>query len=107
MSVLAGTDWKQALDEQLECASVVLLLISVDFLNSDYCYGVEMQRALARHAAGTARVLPVLFRPAYLQVAPFDHLQYLPHNGLPITKWPDRDEAFQEVVAGIHSVIKD
>jgi hypothetical protein len=58
--VLAGADWKQVLDQQIENASVILLLISADFMASNYRYSVEMKRALARHDAGTARVIPVL-----------------------------------------------
>jgi TIR domain len=46
--IVAGTDWKQSIDAHLMTAAVVLLLISPDFLASDYCYGVEMQRALQR-----------------------------------------------------------
>ena len=61
--ILPGTDWSQAIDEHLERASVILLLISADFLASDYCYGIEMQRALERHQANEARVIPILLRP--------------------------------------------
>ncbi len=59
----AGRDWKKALDEHLNTASVILLLISADFVASDYCYGVEMQRAMERHEAGEARVIPIVLRP--------------------------------------------
>ena len=45
-----GIDWAQAIDGQVNRASVILLLISADFLNSDYCYGVEMKRALERQS---------------------------------------------------------
>ncbi len=55
--ILPGTDWTQAIDEHLERASVILLLISADFLASDYCYGIEMRRALERHKASEARVI--------------------------------------------------
>jgi hypothetical protein len=61
--ILPGTNWAQAIDEHLESASVILLLISADFLASDYCYGLEMQRALQRHQANEARVIPILLRP--------------------------------------------
>jgi len=53
----------QAIDQHLETASVILLLVSADFLASDYCYSVEMKRALARQEAGEARVIPILVRP--------------------------------------------
>src|SRR6266699_2847015 len=105
--ILPGTDWSQAIDEHLERASVILLLISADFLASDYCYGLEMQRALERHQANEARVIPILLRPVDWKGAPFAHLQALPIGAKPITKWSNRDEAFTNVAAGIRRVIED
>ena len=105
--ILPGTDWAQAIDEHLERASVILLLISADFLASDYCYGLEMQRALERHQANEARVIPILLRPVDWNKAPFAHLQALPTGAKPITTWRNRDAAFTDVAAGIRRVIED
>jgi tetratricopeptide (TPR) repeat protein len=105
--ILPGTNWSQAIDEHLEHASVILLLISADFLASDYCYGLEMQRALQRHQANEASVIPILLRPVDWNNAPFAHLQVLPTDAKPITKWRNRDEAFADVAAGIRRVIED
>ena len=44
-------------------ADLILLLISPDFMASDYCYGKEMQRALERHREGTCRVVPSYYVP--------------------------------------------
>lgn len=62
--IAAGTEWAQEIDAHLETASVILLLVSSDFLASDYCYDIEMQRALERHARSEARVIPVILRPS-------------------------------------------
>src|SRR6266852_1110811 len=105
--ILPGADWSQAIDEHLEQASVILLLISADFLASDYCYGIEMQRALERHQANEARVIPILLRPVDWKGAPFAHLQALPTDAKPITIWRNRDAAFADVAAGIRRVIED
>lgn len=102
-----GEEWEQAIDEHLNSAHVILLLISPDFMASDYCFGREMQRALERHREGTCRVIPILLRPTYWEEAPFSHLQLLPGEARCITTWPDRDEAFREVVIGISRTIKD
>ncbi len=102
-----GTDWSQDIDEHLERASVILLLISADFLASDYCYGIEMQRALERHKANEARVIPILLRPVDWDKAPFAHLQALPTGAKPISTWRNRDAAFTDVAAGIRRVIED
>src|ERR1700726_4202348 len=57
--VVPGTDWDHAINTHLNSASVILLLISADFLASNYCSGLEMQRALERHQANEARVIPI------------------------------------------------
>lgn len=107
-SVKAGTDWTKEVDERLNRASIVLLLISVDFIASDYCYGVEMQRAMNRHKAGEARVIPVLLRPvANWQGTGFGNLQVLPSNGKPVANWPSQDDAFVDIAEGIRAVLQD
>src|SRR5256714_6146191 len=58
----AGTEWEQEISHHLNTAQVILLLISPDFMDSDYCYGVEMQRAIERHARGEALVIPIILR---------------------------------------------
>jgi hypothetical protein len=104
--IVAGTDWKQSIDAHLTTAAVILLLVSPDFLTSDYCYGVEMQRALARHAAGDACVIPVILRPVDWQGTPFAHLQCVPTDAKPVTTWTNRDEAFRNVAMAIRTTIE-
>jgi TIR domain len=61
--IVAGSDWARDIDAHLDSADVVLLLLSADFIASDYCWGVEMRRALERHGSGEAVVIPVILRP--------------------------------------------
>jgi len=105
--ITAGTEWAQAIDTHLNSASVILLLISPDFFASDYCYGIEMQRALEQQRAGRARVIPILLRSVDRQGAAFAHLKELPTNAEPITTWNNQDEAFTDVATGIRQVIED
>ena len=60
----AGTEWAGAIDRELEAADIILLLVSADFLASDYIYDIELKRAMERHEAGTVTVIPVILRPA-------------------------------------------
>src|SRR5437899_10172103 len=60
--ISAGTAWEQEIREQLNTAQIILLLVSPDFMASDYCYSIEMQRALERHKRKEARVIPVILR---------------------------------------------
>jgi tetratricopeptide (TPR) repeat protein len=105
--VYPGSNRNQEITKHLERASVILLLISADFLASGYCFGVEMQRALERQAAKEAWVMPILLREVDWQDAPFAHLQILPTNAKPITSWRNRDAAFVNVATGIRRAIEN
>lgn len=67
----AGEEWEGAINKHLATADIVLLLISASFLASAYCYDVEMKRALRRHEAGKARVIPIILRGVDWKGAPF------------------------------------
>lgn len=101
--LLAGDDIDKGISAELESADIILLLASPDFLASEYCYSKEMLRALERHSAGTARVIPVILRPCEWQKAPFGKLLATPADGKPVTKWADRDDAFLEVAKAIRA----
>ncbi|WP_437282526.1 pentapeptide repeat-containing protein [Sorangium sp. So ce375] len=100
-----GDEWAGRIDRNLEEADVILLLVSADFLASDYCFDREMKRALERHDAGKARVIPVLLRPTDWHSAPFARLQALPADGKPVTSWQNQDEAWTEVAKGIRRAV--
>jgi tetratricopeptide (TPR) repeat protein len=102
-----GTDWAKDINTHLETASLILLLVSSDFLASDYCYGIEMKRALERDAANEARVIPIMLRPVDWHGSPFERLQALPTDAKPVTKWPNQDEAFADIATGIRRAIED
>lgn len=105
----AGKEWVREIDANLNTADIFLLLISPDFVYSDYCYGKEMMRALQRHENGTARVIPIILRPGDYEESPFSKLQALPTNAVPVTdrKWRNRDEAFLNVAQGIRIAVKE
>ncbi len=99
-------EWAGEIDQHLNSAQVILLLVSASFLASDYCYDVELKRAMERHEAGEARVIPVILRPVDWHDAPFGKLQALPRNAKPVTRWTDRDEAFADVARGIRAAVE-
>jgi len=102
-----GEEWKNKIDENLDTADIILLLISSSFIASDYCYDVEMKRALERHTAGQAKVIPILLRPVVWQIAPFAKLQALPQNGKPVIKWEVMDDAFVDIAENIRKIAAD
>ena len=102
--ISAGDEWEEEILEQLQQADIILLLISADFLASDFCWGVELEQAMARHEAKTARVIPIIVRSVDWTGTPFAKLQALPKNARPVTSWPDQDEAFTDIAKGIRNV---
>jgi hypothetical protein len=102
-----GTEWKTQIMDHLKTAQVILLLISADFMASNFCYGIELKESIARHDANQARVLPVVLRPTDWEGAPFAKLQMLPSDARPISAWSSRDAAFLDVIAGIKRAIQD
>jgi hypothetical protein len=105
--ITAGTDLGQAIDHHLDTADIILLLISPDFVASDYCYEKEMILALQRHQRGDARVIPVILRPCDWHELPFGKLLAAPTDGRPITMWPNIDQAFLSVVVAIKGALKE
>jgi len=104
--IIAGEKWAKEIDENLEKADIILLLVSADFIDSDYCYEIEMTRALERDEADEARVIPVILRPVDWDGAPFGKLQALPKDANPVSSWDDPDEAWTDVARGIRQVVE-
>lgn len=104
--IVPGQQWDQAIDTQLAAADLILLLVSMDFLNSDYIWGKELATAMARAERGDASVVPVLLRAVDIEDAPFAHLQGLPTDLRPVTSWPNRDEAWTDVAKGIRRTVE-
>jgi tetratricopeptide (TPR) repeat protein len=105
--ISAGAKWEQEISERLNAAQIILLLVSPDFMDSDYCYSIEMKRAVERHEQEEARVIPIILRHVYWQGEPLGKLQALPRDAIPVKSWQDQDEALYNVVEGIHKVVMD
>lgn len=105
--IRAGVEWAHEIEAHLRSAHIILLLVSPDFMASSYCYSIEMKRALERHDANEARVIPIILRPTDWKRAPFSKLQVLPSNSRPISRWPDRDEAFLNVAQDIRKAVDE
>jgi hypothetical protein len=104
--ISAGAEWEHEISQHLNAAQIILLLVSPDFMASDYCYGIEMKRALERHQRGEARVIPIIVRPVYWQGV-LGKLQALPTDAKPVVDryWHTLDEALYDVAEGIRTVV--
>ena len=105
--ITAGSHVGDTIDANLNAAEVILLLISPDFINSDYCYERELARAMERHEKGEARVIPVILRPCDWHGLSFGKLLAAPKDGKPVSKWPDLDEAYLDVVLQIKAALRE
>lgn len=103
--IAPGAKWDIEIKRQLEKADIILLLVSPDFLNSEYIHEIELRRAMQRHQFGQMQVIPILVRPAYLADTAFATLQVLPQNGKPVVLWADRDEAWVHVVEELRRIL--
>jgi hypothetical protein len=103
--IRAGMVWDLHISAHLDSADIILLLISADFINSDYCNQVEVKRALERHEKGEVCVVPVILRPADWKEEKFAKFQALPRDAKPIVLWPNLDTALHSVVKGLKEII--
>jgi hypothetical protein len=105
--IIPGTEWLAEINHHLNTAQIILLLVSPDFMASDFVFSIEMKHALERHLAGEARVIPLILRPTEWQNTPFGSLKALPRDGKPMTRWSSRDLAFLDVTKGIRQTIEE
>jgi hypothetical protein len=103
----AGQEVDRKINEYLERADIILLLVSPYFLASDYCYDVEMTRAMERQEQGTARVIPVILHPCDWHKAPFGKLLAMPTDGKPVSKFPNQHDAFLEITKAIRKAAEE
>ena len=105
--ILPGKLWDEEIDKEMEQADLILLLVSSDFVASNYCYGVELKKALDRHEANQAIVIPIIIRPTDWQEEVFAKIQALPKDAVAVTTWNNRDEAWLDVAQGIRKAIQN
>jgi hypothetical protein len=103
--VLPGADWTTEINDAVLRADIVLILVSADFIASEYCWGVEFKKALERHDRRAATVVPIIVRSCDWRNTELGRLQALPRDGRAVTTWPNDDEAWTDVARGLRSVV--
>lgn len=105
--IVPGQEFERQIDQYFYEADIILLLISSDFIASDYCYEVEMTNALMRHKQGEAMVIPVILRECAWHQLPFGSIMAATIDGKPITKFASHDEGYVQVVNAVSRAIAD
>ena len=103
-----GANWEKEIEKHLNTAQIILLLVSPDFIASEYCYSKEMLRAMERYEAGEAHVVPIILRPVLWENTPFGLLKALPTDAKSLSgpTWHNLDEALFDVAKGIRNVVQ-
>ena len=102
-----GSNWERAIDIQMRSSHIILLLVSADFLRSEYSSSGEMRKAMKRHHAGEVYVIPIILRPVDWEGLIFGKLQPLPLGAKAVTLWQNRDDAFLNIARGIKKVVNE
>lgn len=103
----AGKDIHSSISDKLESSNIVLLLVSANFLASDYCYDNELKRALEKDREGTARVIPVILHPCDWKSSPFGSLRATPLDGKPVSMFANQAEALTQIAKDIRCAIEE
>ena len=103
--IMPGQEWGEEINRNLEESEIILLLISPDFIASDYCYEKEMGRAIEKHSTKEAVVVPIIIEPCDWVDTPFSKLQALPKDAKAISLWGNHNEAWQNVIANLKKTI--
>ncbi|WP_201796320.1 toll/interleukin-1 receptor domain-containing protein [Escherichia coli] len=103
--LIAGQKWEDEISESLSESDVIIFLVSSSFISSDYCYGIEMKKALELHKSGNSIVVPLIIRPCDWTSAEFGSIQGLPKDAIPVSKWENEDDAWLNAVNGIKRLI--
>ncbi|KLN60799.1 hypothetical protein WH96_10010 [Kiloniella spongiae] len=105
--ILAGSDLDNEISNKLNNSELFLLLISPDFLASDYCYNKEMHVALEKHQTGKARVIPIIIEPCDWLTSPLRALKALPRDGIPVSDWINPNTAFLDITKELRSLAQE
>lgn len=105
--IVPGQDWSDEISENLASSEIILFLISSSFMNSDYCMGVEVQKALSMHKEGRAKLIPIVIRAVDWSDSELSKIQGLPKDAVPIASWGNEDEAWVNVIGGVKKHIQE
>jgi hypothetical protein len=100
-----GDNWQNEIYLNLDNSDLILLLVSSDFIASDFCWHKELKTAIEKHENGSAKVIPIIIRPVQWHNTPFANIQALPEKGKPISTWKNHDQAYANIIGYISKII--
>ena len=103
--LIAGQEWDEEIITELNKSEIILLLISADFIASQYIWDKELAIAMKRHEDGTAHVVPIIMKNCLWQEMPFAKLQALPKNAKPVAAYDLKEDAYTEIAVSINKLV--
>lgn len=100
-----GDPLDASISKALKQAYVLVALLSPEYISSRYCQ-IEYERAMARRARGTMRVVAVVVRPCGWKETKAAGFKLLPEDGRNVLEWRSADAAFLNVAQGIGKLVK-
>ena len=104
--ITPGEELDNQIDSRLREAQIILLFVSPSFIESKYCYDIEVREALKRHESNEAHVIPIILRPCAWEEAPFSKLLALPQDGRAVSQWEDRDQVCLDIAKAVMEVAR-
>ncbi len=99
--ITAGLEFDVVLGRQLEECDLFVLLLTENYLKSEHCWKFEGRRAMERHEAGRATMLPVLLGPVDWRKTKLKKFSLLPRDLIPLQKQSDPEGALRDVAQEI------
>ncbi|MFK7779518.1 MAG: toll/interleukin-1 receptor domain-containing protein [Gimesia sp.] len=99
--ILAASNLDSSISEKLDDSDIFIFLLSPDFLQSEYCTGIELKRAIKRAHEGNASLLGIVIRPCAWHLEFPNELLVLPTDAKPVTNWTNKDDAWLNITIEI------
>jgi internalin A len=105
--IKGGNEWEPEIMDRVSTFEFILLLISSDFIDSEFCMSKEVAVAMERHNNKQAVVIPIFVRPCDFKNMPFSKLQGFPKDAKPVTTWDNLDLAYTDISKGVRYSIEE
>lgn len=108
-AIKPGETWEKRIWDEFNDSEIIFLLISIDFLNSDFCFNKELKKAIEKHNKKTATVIPVILKSCHWSsIEGLGSIQALPRGGHIIGgKFANQDIAFTEIALHLDAMLHD
>lgn len=104
--IIVGQDFQGTIDNNLENADILCLLISADFLVSGACMKEKKNALELKNKKGIAVVPVILSACGWLDDKEISPLLALPTDGMPVSTFTDSATAWNNVYNGLKGVIE-